>query len=263
MSPYPKPDDRASILLLNSELQHAQLELLSAHCATHQLRLRYATEDLIRFGRRDVLRKSAQAASDLHQYYAAIEREIPKATPPALELPQLSSDQVRQAIKWLASYLTAQRDHYRPTAVPLDEQYKRDLAPYFCAALLDRIRVLELKGARVTPPEFFIDVRALGFANLPEISHMDSLAFHDVIVFNERISDRALFHALVHTIQIEVLGLERYAELWVYGYLRTRAHFTVPLEVHAFSLASKFLRPNSEKFSVEDQVMLWLQQERY
>jgi len=60
-----------------------------------------------------------------------------------------------------------------------------------------------------------------------------------------------------------VLGLEQYAELWVRGFLRTRAHFTVPLEVHAFSLASKFLRPVPEKFSVEDEVLHWAADHRY
>jgi len=42
-----------------------------------------------------------------------------------------------------------------------------------------------------------------------------------------------------------------------------RAHFSVPLEVHAFSLASKFLRPLSETFSVEDQVLHWAAGIRY
>ena len=35
--------------------------------------------------------------------------------------------------------------------------------PYFSAALLDRIRIVEPRGARVLVPEFFAQVRALGF----------------------------------------------------------------------------------------------------
>jgi hypothetical protein len=105
-------------------------------------------------------------------------------------------------------------------------------------------------------------VRALGFEP-PEITHMDSVTFLDVIAFNQRLSERALFHALVHAVQIDVLGLERYAELWVHGFLKTRTHFTVPLEVHAFSLSSKFLRPMMEKFSVEDEVLRFVADGRY
>src|SRR5436305_10415800 len=160
MSRYSEPEAQALIAQLNSELQHAQLELLSAHCATHQLRLRYSAEDLIRFGRRDILQKSAQAASDLHRYYAAIEREIPSSTPPAPEFPQISRNQMQQAIHWLASYLGEQRDHYRSIASPLSGQYKHELARYFSAALLNRIRIAELKGARVTAPDFFSHARA-------------------------------------------------------------------------------------------------------
>jgi hypothetical protein len=248
---------------MNSELRHAQLELLSAHCATHQLRLHYSAEDLARFGRRDVLRKSAEAASALSAFYSAIEKQIPQpvAAPSADFTP--TDDQIAQAVQWLAAYLRDQRDHYLPAAGPLSHELKAVFAPYFSAALLDRVQVLELKGARVAPPDFFAHARSLGFDSLPEISHMDSLTFLDVLVFNEQLTERALFHALVHTVQLDTLGLERYAELWVRSFIKTRAHFTVPLEVHAFSLSSKFLRPQPERFSVEDQVALWVADNRY
>jgi hypothetical protein len=263
MCPYHDPEERVSILQMNSELQHAQLELLSAHCATHQLRLHYSASDLARFGRRDVLRKSAQAASALNAFYATIEKQIPE--PGATAGPALhpTEELIMQAAGWITSFLREQREHYLPAAAPLGPELKAILSPYFSAALLNRAQILELKGARVAPPDFFTRARALGFDTLPEISHMDSLTFLDVLVFNEQVTERALFHALVHTVQIEVLGLERYAELWVRSFIKTRAHFTVPLEVHAFSLSSKFLLPQPERFSVEEQVRLWFADKRY
>jgi hypothetical protein len=87
---------------------------------------------------------------------------------------------------------------------------------------------------------------------------MDSVTFLDVVVFNEVLTERSLFHALVHAVQFYVLGVERYTELFVEQFLRRRTHFTVPLEAQAFSLTSKFLRPSEEKFSVEDEVLRWL-----
>jgi hypothetical protein len=260
MCSYENPDDRVSVLQMNSELQHAQLELLSAHCATHQLRLHYSADDLDRFGRRDVLRKSAEAASALSESYASVQTRIPAAS--ASAAPQPSGQQIAQGVEWLSTYLREQREHYLPVAGPLSNQGKASMWPYFSSSLLDQIRIVELKGARVAVPEFFTEIRAQGFEP-PEISHMDSLTFLDVIVFNERLAERSLFHALVHSIQIQVLGLERYAELWVNSFIKTRAHFTVPLEVHAFSLASKFLRPAPERFSVEDQVRRWDADGRY
>lgn len=265
MSQHDDPaQQRVSAAQLNSELRHAQLELLSAHCAVHQLRLHYTTDDLARFGHGDVLRKSADTAHALSKFYASIEQRYPERKPaPVDSSPMPTDQQIAQAVEWLSSYLRAQRQHHWPLARPLDPQPKSIMAPHFPAALLDRIRVVELEGARVAVPEFFAEVRAQGFENLPDLPHMESLTFLDVVAFNERLTDRALFHALVHAVQIEVLGLQSYAELWVRGFLRTRAHFTVPLEVHAFSLASKFLRPVPEKFSVEDEVLRWAADRRY
>jgi hypothetical protein len=261
MYTFEDPADRVSAPQLNSELQQAHVELLSAHCATHQLRLHYSTDDLARFGRRDVLRKSAQAASALHEFYASIEKKLPlpESNPAA---PQPTPEQVAQAVEWLSAYLQQQREYYFPASGPLSAQQKALMWPYFSPALLDGVRVVELRGARVAVPEFFTEARSFGFEP-PEITHMDSLTFLDVIVFNEEFSDRALFHALVHTVQLQTLGIQRYAELWVQSFIKSRTHFTVPLEVHAFSLASKFLRPAAERFSVEDQVRRWMDDNRY
>ena len=90
MCSYQNPDNRISILQMNSELEQAHLELLGAHCAVHQLRLHYSSDDVARFGRRDVLRKSAEAAAALHDFYAAVEKKIPQTeqSPPT---PQPSS----------------------------------------------------------------------------------------------------------------------------------------------------------------------------
>ena len=261
MSRFEDPADRVSVMQLNSELQQAHRELLNAHCATHQLRLHYSAGELARFGRRDVLQKSAQAASALNAFYTSIERNLPaQQSLPAVSQP--TPEQIAQAIEWLSTYLQEQREHYFPASGPLSAQQKALMWPYFSQALLDQVRIIELRGARVAVPEFFAQARALGFEP-PEVTHMDSITFLDVIAFNQELSERALFHALVHTVQLQTLGLRRYAELWVRSFIKSRTHFTVPLEVHAFSLASKFLHPAGESFSVEDQILRWIDDNRY
>ena len=261
MSSCENPDPRVSVLNLNSDLQQAQVELLNAQCAVHQLRLHYSSDDLARFGRRDVLSKSAQAAGALHQFFSEIEKRIP-AGRRSVSMMEATEDQIQQGIEWVSQYLQEQRDHYAPVARPLPPSRKASLWPYLSASLLDRISFIELHGARVQMPGFFTAVRALGF-ELPQISHMDSLTFLDVIVFNQHLFERALFHALVHAVQIQSLGVQRYAELWVRSFAKTRTHFTVPLEVQAFSLASKFSRGAAERFSVEKEVLRWLSEDRY
>ncbi len=262
MYSWDRAEDRVSILQINSELRHAQLELISAHCATHQLRLRFTAEDIARFGQRDVLLKSVQAASALNEYYSFLEKKIPVEG--TAEPAHLSEEQVGEAIACLSSYLQHQRERYLPSAVPLSPHQKATMWPYFSPSLLDQVKIVQLGGAsRVAPPAFYEKARALGFVNLPEIAHMNSLTFLEVVVFNEKVSERSLFHALVHAVQFDVLGLERYAELFVRSFIRTRFHFSVPLEAHAFSLESKFARPAPERFSVEEQVRLWVGQRRY
>jgi hypothetical protein len=261
MFSWENPNDRISILHMNTELRQAQLELLSAHCATHQLRLRFSADDLARFGQRDVLRKSVQAAAALSEYYTSIEGRIPAEEPPAASaLPEV---RIVEAITLVASYLRDQRERYYHSASPLTQNQKALMWPYFSAALLDQVRVVELHGERLPNPPFYDEARTLGFANLPEITHMHSLTFLDVIVFNETVTERCLFHGLVHAVQFELLGLERYTELFVRGFVNTRLHFSVPLEAHTFSLESKFMGSRAHRFSVEDQVRLWMKQNRY
>ena len=42
MFSWDNPEDRVAVVQMNAELRHARLELLSAECATHQLRLRFS-----------------------------------------------------------------------------------------------------------------------------------------------------------------------------------------------------------------------------
>src|SRR5215471_1586585 len=123
MSSCENPDHGVSVLDLNSDLQQAQMELLSASCAVHQLRLHYSSDDLARFGRREVLHKSAEAATALHRFYAAIENKIPQPAQVS-SAPQPSPEQITQAIGWIADYLLEQREHYSPLATSLPNQWK-------------------------------------------------------------------------------------------------------------------------------------------
>ena len=257
MYSWDEPGDRVAIAQMNSELRHAQLDLLSAQCATDRLRLRFSVEDLARYGERDVLRKTIGTAVALHEYYLLLQNEM------GLEAATLSEAQIAYAVKRVGDYLWNQREVHFVSGAPLAPRQKETLQAFFSPALLERIRTVELHGRRLPPPPFYSEARALGFDNLPALTHMSSLTFVDVVVFNDLLIDRALFHGLVHAVQFQILGLERYADLFVRAFLRTNAHFTVPLETHAFALESKFAVDPRKTFSVEEQVRLWLREGRY
>lgn len=264
MLSWDNPDDRVAIVRMNAELRHAQLELLSAECAAHQLRLRFTAEDLASYAQRDVLQKAIHAASALNDYYSSIEKLIPDATPdPGDTGAALGEQQIAQATSKVLAYLREQRDRHYAAGEPLSSELKAAMRPFFSPAILDRIRIVELEGTRLPNPSFYSDARAMGFVNLPQIPHMSSLTFIDVVVFNEKLTDRALFHGLVHAVQFLILGAERYTEAFVRGFLRTQSHFNVPLEAHTFALESKFVREPASTFSVEEQVRTWMREGRY
>jgi hypothetical protein len=68
--------DHLVVLQLNADLRSAQVDLLSAQCATDRLRLRFSTDDLARHSQRDLLRKAAGSASALHEFYSTIEKAV-------------------------------------------------------------------------------------------------------------------------------------------------------------------------------------------
>jgi hypothetical protein len=219
--------------------------------------LRFSVEDLARYGERDVLRKTIGTAIALHEYYLSIQHEMPQNS---VSLPE---PQVARAVKRVSDYLGSQREIFFTQGAPLGPRQKEALQPFFSLALLDRVRTVELHGRRLPPPPFYLEALTLGIENLPSLTHMSSLTFVDVIVFNDLIIERALFHGRVHAVQFHILGVERYTDLFVRAFLRTHAHFTVPLETHAFSLESKFAVDPGKVFSVEEQVRLWLREGRY
>jgi len=263
MFSWEDPDDRVAIVQMNADLRHAQLELLSAQCATHQLRLRFSTEDLARYGQPEALRKAIGAASGLHDYYASIEKLIPREPAGPHAGATLGEEQVVRATARVLDYLREQRSRYYATGEPLSVDYKALMRPFFSPGILERVRIAELNGDRIPNPPFYSEAKALGFVNLPPIPHMASLTFIDAVVFNEKITERALFHGLVHAVQFQILGPARYTCAFVDGFLRTNSHFTVPLEAHTFALESKFVQHPAEGFSVEDEVRTWVRERRY
>jgi hypothetical protein len=256
--------DRVAILQMNAELRNAQLEMLSAQCATDRLRLRYSAEHIARHGQPDTLRKAWSAANTLHEYYNSITRLVP--SPDDVEKSSASSlneAKLEEAIARVADFLRAQRERFRPDGLALDRLQRQTMQPFFSAALLDQVRIVMLDRQRIPNPPFYVEAKAMGIKDLPNLTHMRSLTFEDVLVFQGEIAVRALFHALVHAVQFEVLGLERYTEMFVRGFLRTGTHVNVPLEAHVFLLESEFAGSTSRVFSVEERVRLWANQGRY
>lgn len=177
--------------------------------------------------------------------------------------PRLTAEQIAQISALVARYITEQRDRYAPRAVALSAEQRTPVNRYFSQTLLTNARLLVLQGERVANPEFYPMLRGLGFNNLPDQSAMAAITFSDTVVAHSPLSDRLLFHELVHVEQYRRLGIPRFAELYVRGFLAGGSYDTIPLEVNAYTLDGRFQEQPDQRFSVEDEVRAWVRDSRF
>jgi len=145
---------------------------------------------------------------------------------------------------------------HEPCRCPVSR--KRHWNLFFAREVLANVRVLVLDGERVPNPEFYPMLRSFGFRNLPDQSAMGAITFCDAVVSHEPFSDGLLFHELVHVEQYRQLGIPRFSELYVHGFLNGGSYEAIPLEVNAYSFEDRFRRDPRRGFSVEAEVTRWL-----
>ncbi|HUI74288.1 MAG TPA: hypothetical protein VLX32_05050 [Candidatus Acidoferrum sp.] len=258
------PKERVAIIQMNAELQRAQIELSRIQFAIGKLFTRFATEDIARNAQKETVTAALEVLQTLNGFYSALATHRPGDC--AILKPgtrRLSEEDTLHAIRCVSGYLRRQREQYVQMGKPIPAEQRARMERFFPTSLLQRILIVEMAGCRIDNPPFYQEAKELGFANLPEITHMASLTFDDVIVFHESLTERILFHALVHTVQFHLLGVDAYTELFVRSFLRVNSHFLVPLEAHAFALDSKFAANGERAFSVEEEVRQWIEEGRY
>jgi len=133
--------------------------------------------------------------------------------------PQLTPDRIAQVSGLVAQYISMQQETYGHRAVRLSAQQRAAMWGFFSPQLLESTRLLVLQGERVANPDFYPMLRSLGFNNLPDQSAMAAITFCDVVVSHEPFSNGLLFHELVHVEKYRQLGIPRFSELYVRGFL--------------------------------------------
>ncbi len=174
-----------------------------------------------------------------------------------MTVPQLTHEQVTQVSGLVSQYITTRRERYAPRAAPLSAQQRAVMNGFFSPGILESTRLLVLKEERVANPDFYPMLRGLGFKNLPDQSRMRAITFCDVVVSHEPFSNGLLFHELVHVEQYRQLGIPRFSELYVRGFLNGGSYEAIPLEVNAYTLGGRFEQNPARQFSVEDEVRRW------
>ncbi len=176
---------------------------------------------------------------------------------------ELTEARVAEMVSGVMAYLRRERELYFRASEPLSVGWRTAVQAYFSGTLLDSIRTIILKGARIPPPPFYSEAMAMSSGNFPDFVHLASITYLDTIVFHDEILLRTLFHGLVHATQMAFLGLDRYADLYVRGFVKSRTWIAIPLEAQAYQLDTRFAMSPAASFSVEDEVKSWAEQGRY
>jgi hypothetical protein len=182
-----------------------------------------------------------------------------------MSIPKLNNQQIAWVVRQVAGYIEQQRQIYRGTAVPLDGKEASAMRRFFPASTLDSTRIVVLSGQRVSNPPFYVEVIRMGFeaGSLPDFALMNAITFVDTLIFHDALTDKLLFHELVHVVQYEKLGLSEFATKYVMGFLCGGSYKAIPLEMNAYELDARFSAAPMESLSVEAEVEAWIRTGRF
>lgn len=180
-----------------------------------------------------------------------------------MSMPVLAPALTAQLSTLVAGYISSQREGYFPRAVPLSNQQRASMAGFFSTELLDAARLLVLAGERVANPDFYPMLSAIGFTNLPDQSGMAAITFSDTVVAHMPFNNDLLFHELVHVEQYHQLGVTRFSDLYVRGFLKGGGYEGIPLEQNAYLLGARYAQNRDGSFSVADDVANWIAERRF
>jgi hypothetical protein len=180
-------------------------------------------------------------------------------------LPKLSNEQVEGITEQVAAYIDRQRQTYIRRTAPLDPNQMAAMRLFFPASVVDSTGLVILTGERVSNPPFYGELMRMGFAggSLPDFAHMAAITFVDTVVSHGPVTNRVLFHELVHVVQYEKLGLPQFAAKYFIGFLSGGAYEAIPLERNAYELDARFSLAPAAAFSVETEVQSWIQANRF
>jgi hypothetical protein len=177
---------------------------------------------------------------------------------------EFTEGRILEMVAEVSAYMRQERDMYLRHSEPLATDLKKAIHGFFPQELLGRLKTITLEGgARIPPPPFYAEAKAISGGRFPDFVHMRSITYLDVIVFHDQIDVRALFHGVVHATQMAVLRFDRYMDLYVRGFVKNLSWLQIPLEDQAYRLDARFAENPEQVFSVEEEIKSWDRAGRY
>jgi len=174
-----------------------------------------------------------------------------------VEAVELKSYLIQKFLEWF----DGQRKLYLPKARFFSKEEKSLLEKYFEKRIIDSVGVAMVE--HISNPEFYGELTEQGLPIPLDFSEAAALTLIDCILlrkipwhsFSSQVS--IIFHEMVHVVQIDILGLEKMAELYLSSLFRN-GYSNVPFEKQADILTSRFTK--GESFLVEEVVKQELKQ---
>jgi len=96
----------------------------------------------------------------------------------------------------------------------------------------------------------------MGFeaGSLPDFALMKAITLLDTVISHGPLTDRLLFHELVHVVQYQKLGVADFATKYVTGFLRSGG---------SYESDARFASGPRKTFSVETEVEVWIRANRF
>jgi hypothetical protein len=143
---------------------------------------------------------------------------------------------------------------------PLPNGLLRQFERFFPAATLAAVRVEWVE--EIANPDFYQVLALRGLIIPHDLRHMAGLTLdRAILVSRSRASFEAtayaslLFHELVHVVQYELLGVDRFMSEYVRGWSEAgQDYYRIPLEIEAYGLQARFDASPNHPFSVRDLV---------
>ena len=173
-----------------------------------------------------------------------------------IDLKELSGFIVENAVSWIQ----VQRDTFRSTARELSNTEKTELEGFFPVEILDMAMIQDVPV--IKNPDFYSMLRERGAPEPLDLSTAIGITYIDTILISKRYVTTSsqclplLFHELIHVVQYELLGVRKFMEEYVRGWMENGfSYSSIPLETHAFELQGRYDSDPRTHFPIIDEVL--------
>ncbi len=173
-----------------------------------------------------------------------------------MDMSQIMALLIGQGQKWVKE----QRQAFRSRGRALPAAARAQFLPFFEEPLLQEVRLVAVPA--LENPGFLEDYREdLSEKAIPllDFSSMAAITFVDTILVVEAFLREPpgglIFHELVHAVQYDLLGPDKFVELYILGWVNQGFNYAaIPLEMDAYELQNRYEADPADPFSVNAEV---------